>query len=199
MATNTRRERWLLTAGALSVLFILSALVFLSGAPVKPAVVQQAAAPAPVAAEQAPPSPQARAPQLAQAAPAGVRHDYIVQASSVDLARNAVVKAGGVVTGELDIIRAVGAALDDRELAALWEDPVLGLRVYDDSTVTASGAAALPETYYPTEVGASTMHKGGLTGRGVTVAVLDSGVWREKGRCNGHRMDANLECSLSTT
>ena len=40
------------------------------------------------------------------------RQDYIVQAKSIDLARRAVEKAGGRVTGELDIIRAVGASLD---------------------------------------------------------------------------------------
>ena len=49
------------------------------------------------------------------------------------------------------------------------------------SAVSASAASALPETYYPQESGATNLHKGGLTGRGVTVAVLDSGLWRERG------------------
>ena len=71
-------------------------------------------------------------------APIGVRQSYIVQASRTDLARRAVERAGGIVTGESDIIRAVGAALDGSELAALKNDPVEGLRVYDDATVTAS-------------------------------------------------------------
>src|SRR2546430_13739753 len=48
--------------------------------------------------------------------PVGVRQDYIVQAESVEIARSAVVRVGGVVTGDLSIIRAVGAALDDRQL-----------------------------------------------------------------------------------
>src|SRR5690606_12656929 len=92
-----------------------------------------------------------------------------------------VTRAGGVITGELDIIRAVGAELDSNELAKLYEMTVDGLRVYDDAAVTSSSATAPPETYYPTQVGAATMHTGGVTGRGVTVAVLDTGLWDQKG------------------
>ena len=84
------------------------------------------------------------------------------------------------MTGELEIIRAVGAALDERELAALWNEPVEGLRVYEDATVTASGTSA-PRNVLSDQVGASPLHTGGVTGRGVTVAVLDTGLWREKG------------------
>src|SRR5688500_2783756 len=103
---------------------------------------------------------------------AGARLDYIVQASSIALARQAVERVGGVVQGDLEIIRAVGAALDERELAALWEKPVDGLRIYDDATVTSSGAAAPAETYYPAQVDAKPLHAGGTMGGGVTVAVL---------------------------
>ena len=67
-----------------------------------------------------------------------MRQSYIVQASSVDAARGAVTRAGGIVTGDLEIIRAVGADLDSRELAQLWQQPPPGLRVYDDAPVTAS-------------------------------------------------------------
>ena len=79
----------------------------------------------------------------ARAAQPGVRSDYIVQASSTELARRAVEEAGGVVTGELDIIRAVGASLDARELAALSEKAVPGLRIYEDGAVSASSRGAL--------------------------------------------------------
>ncbi len=177
--TNSRRRLRIGGAGALGTLLMLAALVLLNRESAKPAAAPQAAAAAPIAPEQSPPQARARQVQSAQVAK-GVRQDYIVQASSSQLARAAVVKAGGLVTGELDIIRAVGAALDERELAALWENPVAGLRVYDDASVSAS-ASVLPETYYPSEVAATPLHKGGLTGRGVTVAVLDSGLWREQG------------------
>ena len=180
MANNSRRRLWITGAGAVSILLILATVGLLNRTPVAPASAPRSAAPAPIVIGQSPLQAQAHPPQLARDAEI-VRHDYIVQAKSMDLAREAVMKAGGVVTGELEIIRAVGAALDERELAALWENSVEGLRVYDDASVSASGTSVLPETYYPSEVGASTMHKGGVTGRGVSVAVLDSGLWREKG------------------
>src|SRR5256886_918704 len=110
----------------------------------------------------------------------GVRQDYIVQAGSVEIARSAVVRVGGVVTGDLSIIRAVGAALDDRQLEALRASDVPRLRIFEDSPVQAS-SNHLPETNYPSEVAASNLHLGGVTGRGVTVAVLDSGVWSTLG------------------
>ncbi len=68
--------------------------------------------------------------------------------------------------------------LDERELAALWsESCVAGLRVYDDVTVTSSARRAAARNILSNaswrEPG---LHTGGITGRGVTVAVLDTGV-----------------------
>src|SRR5689334_5339683 len=62
----------------------------------------------------------------------GVPRDYIIQASSVVLARQAVERVGGKITGNLEIIRAVGASLDDRQIEALQEKPVDGLHIYED-------------------------------------------------------------------
>ncbi|MBX5463783.1 MAG: S8 family serine peptidase, partial [Steroidobacteraceae bacterium] len=104
-----------------------------------------------------------------------------MQASSAELAERAVQKAGGVISGRLEIIRAVGASLDEQQLASLRADAVPGLRVFEDAKVTSSGVPVPPETYYPMEVGAASLHQGGVTGRGVTVAVLDTGVWQRKG------------------
>src|SRR4051812_6543508 len=176
MSMNSRR---LHLAGAAGLaLLLVGVLVYLHDQPTKSAN-QQAAVAWPIAPDQQPPKIEAPPAKPARVANAE-RQDYIVQAASIDLARQAVVKAGGRVTGELEIIRAVGASLDAQELAALHEKPVDGLRVYEDSAVSASAASLLPETYYPQEVGATNLHKGGLTGRGVTVAVLDSGLWHEK-------------------
>jgi len=177
MALTSRRLR--IAGAGLGVLLIVGALVYLNREPAAPAA-QQAEVAWPIAPDQLPPKPTAQQPKPAQVAKSE-RADYIVQAASTDLAHQAVVKAGGKVTGELDIIRAVGAALDAQELAALYEKPVDGLRVYEDAAVSASATSALPETNYPSEVGAPNLHKGGLTGRGVTVAVLDSGLWRQQG------------------
>jgi serine protease AprX len=36
------------------------------------------------------------------------------------------------------------------------------------------------DTYYPTVIGASRLHSHGVTGKGVTVAIIDSGLWEHK-------------------
>jgi hypothetical protein len=63
------------------------------------------------------------APGAAAPAPRGVadpvRERYIVQAASAGEAATAVVRAGGKVTGDLSVIRAVSASLDERELDSL--------------------------------------------------------------------------------
>src|SRR5262245_47278438 len=126
MTTNSRRGLRLAGAGGLGALLIFTALIYFDRETATPAAAPQSAAVTPAAPEQAPPKAQAQ-PLQPIAVAKGVRQDYIVQASSIELARNAVTKAGGVITGELEIIRAVGASLDDRELDALQEKPVAGL------------------------------------------------------------------------
>src|SRR5580658_6378428 len=93
------------------------------------------------------------AARLAAGAAHAVRQAYIVQASSAAAAADAVSRAGGHLTRELAVIRAVGAELDARELAALTAAGVPQLEVYTDSAVKASAVqGTLPETYYPSEV-----------------------------------------------
>ena len=112
----------------------------------------------------------------------GTAHAYIVQAPSAAAAASAVAHAGGQVTRELAVIRAVGAKLDAGELAALRAARIPQLEVYADSAVAASAApGSLPETYYPSEVEAQQLQVGGITGTGVTVAVVDSGLWSQHG------------------
>src|SRR5438477_3103128 len=178
MTTKSWSGRWLFAGFIATVLLGLWALMCRSdvATPWPVSVVSRAVAPMPVAA--APVRGRTTSPPRVE--PVGVRQDYIVQAESVELARSAVVRAGGVVTGDLSIIRAVGAALDDRELEALRASDVPRLRIFEDSPVQAS-SGHLPETNYPSEVAASHLHVGGVTGRGVTVAVLDSGVWSTLG------------------
>jgi serine protease AprX len=105
---------------------------------------------------------------------------YIVQARSAAEAGRAVTQAGGQVRTELSVIRAVSALLDERELAALRRAAVPLLQVYDDAQVQAS-SQGLPETYYPSEIGAQQLQVGGTLGTGVTVAVVDSGLWSQHG------------------
>src|ERR1700756_5036427 len=111
MPTKNSTRRWLLAACATAVLVALSALMFRSDAPSSMKVVSKPLPPMPFVAAQAP----ARATPPPPIPQVSVRENYIVQAESVEAARSAVTRAGGVVTGGLSIIRAGGAALGGRE------------------------------------------------------------------------------------
>ncbi|HSY45196.1 MAG TPA: hypothetical protein VK800_04050, partial [Steroidobacteraceae bacterium] len=178
MKAQTRR--WLLMAGAASALLVLL-LCLHRGTPAPPTT--QAAVASPAVARAAPPraAPASPAsPSAPLAAPS--RQSYIVQAGSAGEAASAVVRVGGKVTGDLSVIRAVSVLLDARELEALQAANVPGLNVFPDTKVSASSAAGtLPETYYPSEVAAQELQVGGITGTGVTVAVVDSGLWNQHG------------------
>src|SRR5438132_5838015 len=175
MTTKTWSRRWLFAGFIATVLLALWAVMSRSDSP-SPSPMTAASRPAaqmPVAAAPA----RARTTPPSRVEPVGVRQDYIVQAESVEVARSAVMHVGGVVTGELSIIRAVGAALDDRELEALHASDIPRLRIFEDAPGIGR-SNHLPETNYPSEVAASNLHLGGVTGRGVTVSVLASGVRR---------------------
>jgi serine protease AprX len=168
MAMKARTRRWLLVAGAAGVLLILF-----------PCLHRGAPAPAPPATlAAAPPVPwRAAQPRVTS----GPRQSYIVQAASTETARSAVLRVGGAVTADLSIIRAVGATLDDAELGALRRAAVPALKVFVDAAVRATSAGTLPITWYPSEVAAQPLQAGGITGSGVTVAVVDSGIWDQLG------------------
>src|SRR5215472_2289544 len=110
----------------------------------------------------------------------GAPHAYIVQARSAAEAGRAVAQAGGQVQSELSVIHAVSALLDEGELAALRRASVPLLEIYDDAQVQATSQGP-PETYYPSEIGAQQLQVGGTVGTGVTVAVVDSGLWSQHG------------------
>ena len=109
----------------------------------------------------------------ARTAPA-VTESYIVQASSADEAARWVARAGGAVTASLPIINGVGATLDEDQVAWLQANAER-LRITPDATLEVSGTAA--ETGYPALTGAAQLHYQGVTGDGITVAVLDTGLW----------------------
>jgi serine protease AprX len=112
----------------------------------------------------------------------------IVQAGDLASARATVARVGGVVTHELDIIDAVGARLTASQMRRLERDPTL--RLWADRQVRSDSRSELhdapkvfgqqpgglaPKSHYPTHVNAADLHARGVTGRGVTVAVVDSG------------------------
>src|SRR5580700_326565 len=133
MFTKTRRSRWQLAIGAIGALLIAGALN-LRGDRAATSDDVRKSAPAPALARPSPTAPRATP------APAGIpeRLHYIVQSESADAARSAVQDVGGLVTRDLSVIRAVGAALDERELAALRDRRVPHVQIYEDTPVHAS-------------------------------------------------------------
>ncbi|MDB6091888.1 MAG: peptidase and in, kexin, sedolisin [Gammaproteobacteria bacterium] len=56
-----------------------------------------------------------------------------------------------------------------------------------------SSATLLYGTNYPTLVGADTLQQSGITGKGVTIAVLDSGLWQDPNQNFGGRVLASID------
>jgi subtilisin family serine protease len=142
------------------------------------------------------------------ATPAGSAR-YIVQAANLRSARRDIGRVGARAQQNLEIINAASAYLDPRQLARLrkisgvhvFEDRLLTtegtgllglLSPVTSPVVTALSAVTTPsdgngellptllyQTNYPSRVGADTLQQGGITGKGVTIAVLDSGLWQD--------------------
>ena len=64
-------------------------------------------------------------------------------------------------------------------------------RLEDGSGVGSS--SLLYETAYPALVGADSLQRSGITGRGVTIAVLDSGLWQDPSQNFGSRVLASID------
>ncbi len=71
---------------------------------------------------------------------------------------------------------------EDGRLAWAQRDFAIKLEFGDDCSneLIPGYADYAGDTYYPTVSGASQLHRHGITGRGVTVAVLDSGLWEHR-------------------
>src|SRR5439155_507506 len=83
----------------------------------------------------------------------------------------------GNVAKDLSIANAVAADVSSADLAALRQDP--DVEVVPNVQVDVSGIAdtvRAPAAVYPTTTGATTLAATEVTGKGVTVAVLDTGI-----------------------
>ena len=108
---------------------------------------------------------------------------FIVQGQNVQRVAQQVRQVGGIITHELSLIQAVGARLNPAQAAALQAEA--GMRLFADRPVIIPagrmpGQPSHPTTDYPTLVGADALHAAGITGQGVTVAVIDTGYWSQK-------------------
>ena len=106
---------------------------------------------------------------------------YIVQAADVETATRLVEQAGGLVTARLEIIDGVAATLSAGAAAQLRANSEL-VQIFPDAQVqSAAGGNKIPATDYPDVVGADTVWGQGVTGEGITVAVVDTGLANHPG------------------
>src|ERR1700692_1013171 len=117
-------------------------------------------------------------------------HRYVVQSSTASAATERVMNVGGQVRQVLPIINGGAADLRSAQVASLRRTP--HVHVFEDRpigtrggtaplTVLTDGTAvnAKPNHYvtnYPLLVGADLVQAVGITGKGVTIAMLDTGV-----------------------
>jgi len=106
---------------------------------------------------------------------------YLVMAGSAEEAARLVEHYGGTVTSQLYIINGVGALLSPQVYAALLTDPAVK-QVTPNQVVNASedsllhGNRGLPATDYPDLTGADLVWQEGVSGKNISVAVLDTGI-----------------------
>ena len=106
---------------------------------------------------------------------------YIVQAMDADTASQLVQQAGGIVTDRLTIINGVVANLSAEAVASLRTSGQL-VQIFPNAQVeSAGGGNKIPETDYPDVIGADTLWGQGVTGEGITVAVVDTGLANHPG------------------
>ena len=144
--------------------------------------------------------PQARA-EHRQAGSLPPQTSVIVQSRDVQAAEAAVASVGGVVTHRLAIINGVGATLDAVQLDQLRRGPAL-VSVFADRSVALSGEPGkLSEA--ARLVGADQLHAAGITGRGITIAFLDTGFVASEGlqtdTGNASRIVAGYDAIKDTT
>src|SRR5882724_1762472 len=146
---------------------------------------------------------------------------FIVQAQSTPAAQQYVERLGAQVERDLAIINGVSAFLDPWQVDRLRA--TAGVRLYEDravategllnllspvtapvvrivistSTPTDGSGVLLPtllyETNYPALVDAYSLQKAGITGKGVTIAVLDTGLWQDLAQNFGSRVLASID------
>jgi serine protease AprX len=147
---------------------------------------------------------------------------YIVQAATMLVARREIERIGARPGKELRIIGAVGTELTSSQLARLHArgiarvypdrqvgpealtltvtNPVLETEVATETTfnplVDGGPLNAEPNNYvtdYPLQVGATQLQQAGINGRGVTIAVLDTGIWTGGGQNFASRILASVD------
>src|SRR6202795_1664812 len=151
----------------------------------------------------------------------GAGERYIVQAPTLNAANRDVARVGAKSEQNLAIINAVSAYLNPWQVARLRK--TAGVHVFEDRSLKTDGLlgllspvtspvvnitsslqtpkdgqgmllpSLLYQTNYPMLVGADTLQQAGIPGKGVTIAVLDSGLWNDPSQNYGSRLLASID------
>ena len=115
---------------------------------------------------------------------------FIVTSSNSDLAARVVSENHGQISSVLPLINAVTACIDTNQLNAISQNSLVK-SVFPNASTTVVGNGSWdeeggqspnsPSTDYPDAIGADLVWQDGITGTGVTVAVLDTGISRHRG------------------
>ncbi len=115
--------------------------------------------------------------------------EYILQGASRPALVSAIQAENGVIIHEFKLIQAVSAKLTNEQVQGIAsrnamirffnEDNQLSLSAAKDAGLAESrviSKSAPRSSQIPQQVGANQLHKEGITGKGVTVAIIDSGL-----------------------
>ena len=128
------------------------------------------------------------AAQAGNSAPtSAAQASYIIQGLDQASLTSLVARYGGAVTSDLEIINGVAATLPAGAAEKIAAEPGVSavtsnatIGVSDDKTkdpkTKLDDAKAIPNTDYPNLTGATVAWKAGVTGKGVSVAVVDTGI-----------------------
>lgn len=130
------------------------------------------------------------------AVPAAAQQSYIVQGQSTAQVVSVVEAHGGTITSRLDIIKGAGALLTEQAAEQVRNEPgikavtlnaaVKMVKDNGDEWDEEGGTSKVsPSTDYPDVTGADLAWEEGVTGKGVSVAILDTGISRHRGLVRG--------------
>ncbi|WP_281561234.1 S8 family serine peptidase [Thalassomonas sp. RHCl1] len=99
-------------------------------------------------------------------------NSYILQGDSLAAMTAQVERVGGKISHQLAIINAIGAQLTPSQLTQITA--TTQLTAFADATLTTSSFST--STHIARQTGADQLHQLGITGQGVTIAFIDSGI-----------------------
>ncbi len=111
---------------------------------------------------------------------------YIIKGSNLETISSLVTANGGQVTSHLELISSVGALLPENVVTRLLSEPEI-TSIYPNASVRMTGQGDInpaPGSDYPDAVGADVVWEAGVTGEGITVAIVDTGLSNHPGLLN---------------